>query len=100
MKNGKPKQPAQVYGKDTIQVDDPWTTLGVDDSASLKEVKVAYRDIMRKVHPDSSKLSRLDFRQNQSSLRTALRRIRRRVINQPQLPKNNAQKEKKRPGNQ
>ena len=50
------KAAAQVYGKDTIEVDDPWTTLGIDDSASLKEVKAAYRDIMRKVHPDSSKL--------------------------------------------
>lgn len=37
----------------------PWTVLGLTPGASLEEVKSAYRQAMRVVHPDTSGLSRV-----------------------------------------
>lgn len=40
----------------TVEVEDPWTILGVDRSASTQDIKRTYRNIMKSIHPDTSGL--------------------------------------------
>lgn len=49
------KVATELQGK-TIEVEDPWTILGLDRSASPQDIKRTYRNIMKSIHPDSSGL--------------------------------------------
>ena len=49
------KVAAEAQGT-TVEVEDPWTILGVDRSASPQDIKRTYRNIMKSIHPDTSGL--------------------------------------------
>ena len=48
----------EIGVEDSRAAADPWTVLGLSAGATLEEVKKAYKQIMRTVHPDTSGLPR------------------------------------------
>ena len=44
-------------GENSASAYDPWVVLGVKPGSSLEEVKKAYKNTMRKIHPDTANIS-------------------------------------------